>query len=305
MKLDLENKYQLNDAQINTFHQKGWIGPLDTFSAAEMESVKQEIEEISQIELVDEQEIRIFQNINLGIQTPLNHHLYCKSLSDLFEDQRIVSRLNQLGEPNLLLWRTNLFHRMPGQEKLIWHQAIDDYGYDVDEIKPELIFPEGERPLNLTVWIAFEDITPEMGTLHFANGSHHKQFKTITVSPEERPLPEKKYHRDLKAEPEKQLYMKVFDFDESEWEIESAPTIQAGQIIIFTERVMHCAPSNRSNKERWAVNGRYIRPSVTVYPQRLTNDYFDDNFGFDIRKHFCILVSGSDDYKLNKLVARN
>lgn len=307
MKLDLENKYQLNDAQINTFHEKGWIGPLDTFSPQEVEVVRKKMEEISHIELVGEQRIRSFPNNYLGMEatiSSLNHHLYCDSFSNLFEDKRIVFRLNQLGEPNLLLWRTNIFHRMPGQEKLGWHQAIDYHGYDVDETKKELAFPEGENPLNLTVWIALEDITPEMGVLSFANGSYHKRFKPIKVPFGEGMLKEKKYFRDLDKEPEKKRYSKAFDFDENEWEIESVSTIKAGQIIIFTESVMHSAPSNHSSKERWAVNGRYIRPSVTVYPGRLTGDYID-NYGFDIRKHFCILVSGSDNKKINKVITRN
>ncbi len=296
--------YELTPDQVNSFHQKGWLGPLDTFSVQEVKSVKKEIEEISQIELIGEQKVRSFQNIHLDIKTTLNHHLYCKSLSDLFEDQRIVSRLNQLGEPNLLLWRTNIFHRMPGQEEVGWHQAIDYYGYDVDETKTELVFPEGERPINLTVWVAFEDITPEMGTLCFANGSHQKRFESIKVPLGQGSLKEEKYYRDLEAEPEEKQYSKVFDFDENEWELESVSTIKAGQIIIFTESVMHRGPANGSSEERWAINGRYIRPSVTVYPRRLTDDYID-NYGFDIRKHFCILVSGSDNHKLNKVVTKN
>ncbi|MGB3513339.1 MAG: phytanoyl-CoA dioxygenase family protein [Microcoleaceae cyanobacterium] len=296
--------YELTDAQVNSFHQKGWLGPLDTFSVQEVESVKKEIEEISQIELVGEQKIRTFQNDHFGIKTSINNHFHCKSLSELFEDQKIVSLLNQLGEPNLLLWRTTIFHRMPGQSKAGWHQAIDYYGYDVDETKVELIFPEGEKPLNLTVWVALEDVTPEIGTLQFANGSHKERFKSIKVPLGQGEGIGANIHRDFESEPEEKRYSKDFDFDESEWEIESLPTVKAGQVVIFTESVMHRGPSNCSNKERWAVNGRYIRPSVQVYPQRLTDDYID-NYGFDIRKHFCILVSGNDNHRINKSIIRN
>ena len=300
----MKNMYKLTDAQVNTFHQKGWIGPLDTFSAQEVEVVRKEIEEISSIELVGKQKIRTFPNIHFGIKTLNNHYLYCKPLSDLFEDKRIVSRLNQLGEPNLLLWRTSIFHRMPGQEKIGWHQAIDYYGYYINETKVELLFPEGEKPLNLTVWVAFADITSEMGTLSFANGSHQKRFESIKVPFGQGLFQEEKYVINLEAEPEEKRYSKVFDFDENEWEIESVPKVKAGQVIIFTEQIMHSAPSNRSSKERWVINGRYIRPSVTVHPQLLNNDYID-NYGCDLRKHFSILVSGSNNHKTNKVVTRN
>ncbi|NEO82406.1 phytanoyl-CoA dioxygenase family protein [Moorena sp. SIO4G3] len=298
--------YELTDAQVNTFHQKGWIGPLDTFSAQEVKIVRKEIEAISQIELVGEQKIRTFSHIDFGIKTVNNHHLYCKPLSDIFEDKRVVSRLNQLGEPNLLFWRTSIFHRMPAQEEIGWHQEIEYYGYypDIDENDLFLLFPKGEKPLNLTVWVAFEDITSEMGTLSFANGSHQKEFKSIKVPFGQGLFQEEKYVRNLEAEPEEKRYSKVFEFDENEWEIESVPTVKAGQIIIFTEKLMHSAPSNNSSKERWAINGRYIRPSVTVHPQLLNNDYID-SYGCDLRKHFSILVSGSNNHKTNKVVTIN
>ncbi|NEO63863.1 MAG: hypothetical protein F6J98_26935, partial [Moorea sp. SIO4G2] len=187
-----------------------------------------------------------------------------------------------------------------------WHQAIEYYGYypDIDENDLFLLFPKGEKPLNLTVWVAFEDITSEMGTLSFANGSHQKEFKSIKVPFGQGLFQEEKYVRNLEAEPEQKRYSKVFEFDENEWEIESVPTVKAGQIIIFTEKLMHSAPSNNSSKERWAINGRYIRPSVTVHPQLLNNDYID-SYGCDLRKHFSILVSGSNNHKTNKVVTIN
>ena len=298
--------YKLTNAQINTFHEKGWLGPLDTFSSQEVEVARKEIEAISQIEVMGNQKIRTFPHADFGVTTVNNHHLYCKPLSDLFEDKRVVSRLNQLGEPNLLFWRTSIFHRMPGQERAGWHQAIEYYGFypEVNESDLYLLFPKGEKPLNLTVWIAFDDITPEMGTLSFANGSHNKEFKSLKVPFGEGMFQEEKYQRNVEADPKEQRYSKVFDFDENEWEIESVPMVKAGQIIIFTEQVMHSAPSNNSSKERWVINGRYIRPSVIVHPQLQKNNYIDI-YGCDLRKHFSILVSGSDDHKINKVVTRN
>ncbi|EGJ32233.1 MULTISPECIES: phytanoyl-CoA dioxygenase family protein [Moorena] len=298
--------YELTDDQVNTFYHKGWIGPLDIFSYQEVESVRKEIEAISQIELLDEQKILTFSHSDFGVKTAHNHHLYCKLLSDIFEDKRVVSRLNQLGEANLLLWRTSIFHRMPGQEGIDWHQAIqyyEDYP-NINENDLFLLFPKGEKVLNITVWIALEDLTSEMGTLFFANGSHRQQFQSIEVSLGEGLLKEEKCDINLEAEPESKRYSKVCQFNENEWEIESIPMVKAGQAIIFTEQVMHSAPSNCSNKERWVIVGRYIRPSVIVHPQLQNNNYID-SYGCDLRKHFCILVSGSDNYKINKVVTRN
>ena len=93
-------------------------------------------------------------------------------------------------------------------------------------------------------------------------------------------------------------YSAVFDFNENEWEVEAVPA-KMGETIIFTERVMHSSPPNNSaNKRRLGINGRFVPPSVQVYPSRLEGDFIDENF-HNIKKHFCILVSGKDDYGLN------
>jgi len=84
-------------------------------------------------------------------------------------------------------------------------------------------------------------------------------------------------------------YSKIFDFNEGEWSIEPVPA-KTGQIIIFTERVMHSSPPNRSSQTRTGINARYIRPSVQIYPHRLQGDYIDGT-GNNIEKHFSILVS--------------
>ena len=61
---------------------------------------------------------------------------------------------------------------------------------------------------------------------------------------------------------------------------------------------MHCSLPNRSNRRRLAIIGRYVRPSTQVYPYRWKGDFIDEN-AHNIKRHFCILVSGRDDYGHN------
>jgi len=307
MKVIAESVKALTDEQIDAFHKKGWIGPLDAFSTQEVEAVREELQRVSSLDVNDGLKVRNFWNDYLGIHTPLNHHLGYRPLSALFEDKRVIQYLNRLGEEDLLFWRTNIFHRMPGQECIGWHQAVEYYGYHIDETESELVFPKDEDPLNLTVWIALVDIPAEMGTLRFANGSHlAKKFDGIKVPRgETSAYPDEKYFR-VDLNPEDELYTKKYDFDENDWEVETVPSVKAGQLVIFTEKVMHCAAAstNHADQERWIVNGRYIRPSVAIHPQRLIDNY-DYEYGWDLKKHFCILVSGKDDHKINQVVARD
>lgn len=289
---------QLTEAQVASFHEKGWIGPLDAFSGEEVAVVKEQLEANSRLQLKGEQKYRLFYNSYLGVETVYNHHFWCEPLCNLFTDKRVVNYLNQLGEENLLFWRTAALHRMPQQSGLDWHQAINYYGSDLSDTNAELVLPEGEKVLNLTVWMALKDTTQEMSSISFANGSHRERFKAIKVPSAQGAWEENVFRVD---QGQKIDYSKNYDFNEDEWKIESFPIVKAGQIVIFCENVMHKASANMTSQERWIVNGRYIRPSVKIHPQRLIDNY-QYEFGWDLKKHFCILVSGSNDYKFNRVL---
>ena len=283
--------YSLTRTQIQHFQNKGWVGPLDTFSLAEMEPIQGYLANNSKKIKVDAQQLMEFYNHFLGYKTTREHHFCCQSLLEALKDSRIIERLRQLGETNLLLWRSNIFYKLPGQGGIGWHQAIDYYGHDisqeVEESSKTLVFPKNENILNLTVWLAIKDATLENVCLYFSNGTHKHTFKAIQVPVSEGVF---SYLTNEKMSWQKnKSYSKVFDFNEQEWEIEPVPA-KAGQIIIFTERVMHSSPANSSSQPRIGINARYIRPSVQIYPHRKKGDYIDGT-GNDISKWFPILVS--------------
>jgi chlorinating enzyme len=297
--------YSLTKTQIKHFYEKGWLGPLDTFSLAKIQPIKDYLAQNSQEVTIDGQQLRKFYNHFLGYQTTREHHLCCPSLLKILKDGRIVRRLNQLGESNLLLWRSNIFDKLPGQEGIGWHQAINYDGQkiteELEESKKTLIFPKNKKLLNLTVWLAIEDATLENGCLYFANGSHNYRFKEVKSSPSKGAFSFLN-HEKISWQQQKS-YSKVFDFNEQEWNIEAVPA-KAGQIIILTEKVMHGSPANHSSQPRIGINARYINPSVQIYPHRKQGDYID-GVGNNIERHFSILVSGSDDYKLNVVQANH
>jgi len=299
--------HKLTTKQIKHFEEKGWVGPIDTFSLEDLEPVKEYVKTVSEEILLDDKPVLKFYNSFLDYETPRAHHFSCEPLAQLLADPRLVSKLNQLGEPNLLLWKSNFFHKMPGQGGIGWHQAIDYFGHKVDEDVPQekktLHFPKGKEIQNFTIWLALEDATLQNGCLFFANGSHKHRFDTVRV-----PLSQGAF-KSLTSQKmdwqEKLSYSKSFDFNEKEWEIEPVP-IKAGQMIIFTEKVMHSAPSNRSNGVRFGINARYLPPSVKIYPHREQGDYIDGT-GHNLEKHYCLLVSGEDKEGLNvvkKLVSK-
>ena len=137
----------LTTEQINHFHDKGWIGPLDTFTSEELDPIRAYVKANSEEILLGDKPVLKFHNSFLDYDTPRAHHFTCDPLAQLLADSRIVGRMNQLGEQDLLLWKSNFFHKMPGQAGIGLHQAIDYFGHRVDEDVPKdkktLHFPEG------------------------------------------------------------------------------------------------------------------------------------------------------------------
>ncbi|MGB3193276.1 MAG: acyl-CoA-binding protein [Limnoraphis sp.] len=286
----------LTQDQIKHFQEKGWVGPLDLFTGPEVESVKKCLTANSSIKEVDGQSMMMLYNNVLNLNTSRDLHLFHQPIAELFKSPQIVRILNQLGETNLLLWNTNVFCKMPGEGEIKWHQVYDCYDPSAyNPQKPALLYPKNEDFLNLTVWVALDDATLENGCLRFANRTHKQKFQRVQVSAEEGMFAGIKNHKMVWQG--RRQYSAVFDFDEKEWEVEAVPA-KMGQVIIFTERVMHSSQGNHSNQRRLAINARYIPPSVQVYSHRLQGDFIDENF-HNIEKHFCILVSGHDDYGIN------
>lgn len=289
----------LSNEQIGLFNSRGWIGSLDAFSKEELEPIKSYVNKIATEEVSDGQPYLSFYNSFLGINTPREHHLACPELLRLFANEKVTDYLKQLGEPDLLLWKTNIFHKMPGQAGIGWHQAHDYFGHEVEDDVPyekkTLHFPKERKVYSFVVWLAIEDATIENGCVVFANGTHIHHFPSRKVRIEESAL--SSLTSQKMSWQETRRYSKVFAFNERDWEVEPAP-VKAGQVLIFTEDVMHCSQANHSDGIRFGINARYVPPSVKVYPHREYGDFIDGT-GHNIEKHCCILVSGKDEYGIN------
>jgi len=294
----IDSAIALNEEQVKHFKEKGWVGPFDTFSSLEINTVLDCLESNVAVPEIDGKRNMAFYNNVYNIYTPRDQHLFHKPLAELVKSPKIVQRLNQLGEPDLLLWRTNVFAKMAGLGEISWHQVFEKFSTSNRTEKESLVYgKEDSDTLNLTVWVALDDATRDNGCLQFANGTHHKRFGFTNNS-----VPANKgvfaglnNHRSIAQRGE--LYSGTFDFNEDEWEIEAVPA-KAGQIIIFTERCMHSSLPNKTDFRRLGVNARYIRPSVHIYPHRWHGDFIDEN-GHNIEKQFSILVSGQDKSQVN------
>ncbi len=288
----------LSPSQIEHFRKKGWV-VVDLFTPEQIADVRNCLESNAlMIEEVGGQKVMTFYNNVLGLDTPRDLHLFHEPIMKMFRNAGLAEKLRAVAGPDLLLWYTNVFCKMPGQGVIKWHQAVEYYtSSDIDYENKTLVYDEVDEQLNLTVWVAIDPADKENGCMRFANGSQHRTFDII---PSATPASEGVFagisaHKTVWQR--NKQYSIGYDFDENDWEVEDVP-VKSGQAIVFTERTMHCSYPNNSNRRRLGIIGRYVRPSTLVYPGRLKGAWIDEN-GHNVKRHFNVLVSGEDRYGRN------
>jgi non-heme Fe2+,alpha-ketoglutarate-dependent halogenase len=110
-------------------------------------------------------------------------HLVFEPLQNLLTAAPLVENLvAATGADSLILWRTKLFEKFPGDGAVDWHQ---DYGYfDGEEIgghRPAL-FPLGPcSPWTWTVWLALTDVGLDDGVMEMVIASNDTRYATRMV----------------------------------------------------------------------------------------------------------------------------
>lgn len=260
-------------------------------------------------------------------------HLIEPDILDLFTDVRIVDAVSDVLGEDILLWRSKIFAKAPGEEALGWHQEWGPFnGEEIGNDKPALYPAEHRRdaPWNLTMWLALDDVTWDMGPIRFARGTQTRRFPIAM-----KPIVQSEFYLDpfrdiatldqlvtrarqsalvldidtsayfdgapagLTLAEAKALVLDklrvergavTLDFDEEEHEIVSVP-MKAGQFVLFTERCMHGSSANITDRRRLAINARYTFADTLIYPFRGSDAPFDGS-NLDVSGHRCVLVKG-------------
>ena len=88
-------------------------------------------------------------------------HFAFQWVDALTRHPRILDAVEQLLGPNLLVWNTNWFVKMPGDKTFVsWHQDGAYWGLSPMEVA--------------TAWVALGPVTPENGAMRVIPGSHSK-----------------------------------------------------------------------------------------------------------------------------------
>ena len=225
---------KLNQDQIRKFQTEGFLGPIRAFAASDIDAFLLKVSPI------------------LSGDEPSHHrHLDSESVYRLCTSESIVGPIVSLLGADLLLWASNFFIKEPGAVETPWHQ---DHNYGID--------PTLEPPLNISIWLALDDVLAKNSCMKFFPGSHRK------VVPHDPPAPGYYFGR---------ADMTGFDVTQA-----IDMELKKGEFVIFTDRVIHGAEPNKSDLRRAGFAMRFTAPFVKILrPIKPLLISGEDRFGFN------------------------
>jgi ectoine hydroxylase-related dioxygenase (phytanoyl-CoA dioxygenase family) len=237
----------LSREEVRQFHRHGYLGPFTAMPVEEMMRIRDRIEA----------EVLTSQGPNP--RNPLQaRHLDHRFVHDLIAAPEIVGRLRALIGGDIVVWASYFFNKEPGGKEIPWHQDAN--------------FWPIEPPLNISIWMAVDEVTTENSCVQIIPGSHRN------VVPH---LPS----RDGMAFGQ--------EADPALVNVDAAVdmVLRPGEFFVFNERLLHHSHRNGSDKRRMGLSARYTVPFVALLDQDAPPLF---------PGHACVVVSGQDTFGLNR-----
>ena len=213
----------LTVAQIEYYNAKGYICPLDVLTPAEVTLHRTYFEELLAKTLA-----KGWNNYAInGWQTR------CPGIYDLVNHLRVLDYVQDLLGENLICWATHYFAKLPGDGKRVsWHQDASYWPLTPSK--------------TVTVWLAIDDTDLENGAMTVIPGSHiHGQLDFEESSSEENNV----LNQSVRAA-------------ESYGDAPVAFAMQAGQMSLHSDLLLHGSEPNLSNRRRCGLTMRFVSPLV-------------------------------------------
>ena len=221
--LGVENPALLSRRQIEQFNNHGYISPLDVFNPEEIAAHRFYFDDL------------LAKALEAGWSSYeiYGWHTCCAGIYDLVTDDRILDYLEDLLGENLVLRGINYFAKMPGDGKQVsWHQDASYW------------------PLNpskaVTAWLAIDDVDSQNGAMQIIPSSHRQgQIAFHESEPSE--------HNVLN-----QTVRNAEQYGDPPVSIE----LEAGQMSLHTDWVLHRSEPNRSSRRRCGLAMRFVSADV-------------------------------------------
>ena len=240
---------RLSRAEVDFFIEKGYLGPYASVTPAEMTGVRAEID------------AKVLNTEGPNPRRPMqSRHMDNAAVYDLAAHPAIINRIAGLLGPDIVVWTTNFWLKEPGDKEIPWHQDIN--------------FWPIEPPVNVSAWLAIDDVRAENACVQLIPGSH-RQFLPHTRASAEMAIPE----------------MVEADAYDGRQAVDMA--LKPGEFFLFSERLLHRSGKNTSDKRRLGLSIRVTVPFVHIFQ----DDHLHPG-------HTAILASGKDVMGFNRYGGR-
>lgn len=237
----------LSPAEVKFFHDNGYLGPYTAVSPEEMAGIRAHIDS----------EVLTRQGPSPSIVQ--SRHMDSRVIFDLATHPAILDRAESLYGPDLILWATNFFSKEPGGLEIPWHQDLNYWPL--------------EPLLNLSAWIAIDDVKVDNSCVQILPGSHKKIVPHV---PSREGMAFGEEANETYFDTSKVVNMEL----------------EPGQFFLFNEKLLHHSEPNRSNRRRMGMSVRLTLPIVKI-----------EQDGPPLHPgHHAILVRGKDYMGFNRLM---
>ena len=219
----------LNAAQIQAYQEQGYYSPLQVLTTDETR------------ELLREYHVHVGRySQRLKALTPREQylvlsetHTYLNWVYRIVSHPKVLDYVESILGPNLLVWGTRWFSKMPGDKTFVsWHQDGTYWGL--------------HPPRVTTAWVALSESKAENGGLRVIPGSHRGNY-----------LPQRDTYDPANA---------LSRGQEIAVEVDEAQAVnlalEPGQMSLHHIGIVHGSKANTSQKPRIGVAIRYIMPEV-------------------------------------------
>jgi ectoine hydroxylase-related dioxygenase (phytanoyl-CoA dioxygenase family) len=230
---DLSSDYPLSEEQIASYQQNGFILLRGVCSPEEVAAYRPYLSETvarhsAHLRKLEERDTYGKAFIQIG-----NLWLRDEGAKQFVLTRRFAKIAGELmNVAGIRLYHDQALYKEAGGGHTPWHQDQNYWPFDT--------------PNTITMWMPLVDITPEMGTMRFASGSHRGGAMTsILISDES----EDTYRRLL---------------EERNLPLVQTPAMRAGDATFHAGWTLHGAPGNQSDRAREVMTIIYYEDGVHI-----------------------------------------
>lgn len=242
-------QFPLSPAEIQHFHSQGYLGPYACVTPEEMAEIRGHIE----------RHVLTREGPNKKNNSQCRH-LDSALVFNLLARPAIVDRMRSLYGDDLILWASYFFTKEPGGAEIPWHQDLNYWPL--------------EPVVNISAWLAIDDVTVENSCVRLIPGSHKKVAPHVKSSGN-------------------MAFSEMVDMSYVDASRAINMELRPGEFFLFNEKTLHQSEPNRSSKRRMGLSCRVTLPFVKI--EHDTSPLYPG--------HAAVLLSGKDELGFNRLVS--